>query len=123
MSMLFQQVVKQLAIKASGYHQQSQGVFKKFHSTMNNMMQTYCLDHQKEWDEGIPFLIFVARESVEVFLGFSPFEFTFEHSVRGPLKLIKEKWLQDNPSREYLLDCVERFRAIIGSKRVGPRAP
>lgn len=74
MSMLFRQVVKQLAIKASGYHPQSQGVFKRFHSTMSNMMQTYCLNHQKEWDEGIPFLMFVVRESAQLFLGFSPFD-------------------------------------------------
>jgi hypothetical protein len=27
-------------------------------------------------------------------LGFSPFELVFGHAVRGPLKLLKEKWLR-----------------------------
>lgn len=67
------------------------------------------MDNQKEWDEGIPFLMFAACESVQESLGFSPFELIFGNSVRGPLQLIKEKWLQSDPSRENLLDYVERF--------------
>ena len=32
---------------------------------------------------------------VQETLGFSPFELVFGHTVRGPLKLLKEKWLND----------------------------
>ena len=54
-------------------------------------------------------LLFAARESVQESLGFSLFELIFGHSVRGPLKLLKEQWLTDEqPSN--LLTYVCRFR-------------
>ena len=57
------------------------------------MMRTYCFQHGKDWDEGVHMVLFAAREAVQESLGFSPFELVFGHSVRGPLKLLKEKWL------------------------------
>ena len=95
MSGLFQQVVFQLGakqIKSSAYHPESQGALERFHSTLKNMIRTYCLDNEKDWDEGISLLVFAVRESVQESLGFSPFELVFGHSVRGPLKLLKENW-------------------------------
>ena len=44
------------------------------------------------WDEGIHLLLLAVRESVKESLGFSPFELVFGHTVRGPLKLLKEKF-------------------------------
>lgn len=57
-SKTFQQVVRQLEISPVGsraYHPPSQGVLGRFQSTLKNMIRTYCLNHQNEWDEGIPF--------------------------------------------------------------------
>lgn len=45
-------------------------------------------------------------------LGFSPFELVYGHTVRGPLKLLKEKWL--GPETETsLLDYVSEFKERI----------
>ena len=54
------------------------------------MIRSYCFDTEKDWDEGIHLLLFAVRESVQESLGFSPFELVFGHTVRGPLKLLKE---------------------------------
>ena len=113
MSGLFQQVVFQLGakqIKSSAYHPESQGALERFHSTLKNMIRTYCLDNEKDWDEGISLLLFAVRESVQESLGFSPFELVFGHSVRGPLKLLKENWLSENTESLNLLDYVSKFR-------------
>ena len=94
MSELFQQVVFQLGFKqiiSSAYHPESQGALERFHSTLKNMMRTYGLDNERDWDEGISLLLFAVRESVQEYLGFSPFELVFGQSVHGPLKLLKEK--------------------------------
>jgi hypothetical protein len=40
---------------------------------------------------------------------FSPFELVFGHAVRGPLKLLKEKWLTETSSLN-LLDYVSNFK-------------
>ena len=67
MSGLFQQVVFQLGakqIRSCAHHTESQSALERFHSTLKSMIRTYCLDNERDWDEGISFLLFVVRESV-----------------------------------------------------------
>ncbi|KAJ8040186.1 hypothetical protein HOLleu_14412 [Holothuria leucospilota] len=97
-------------IKSSAYHPESQGALERFHQTLKNMLKTYCHGNERDWDEGIPFVMFAARESIQESLGFSPFELVFGHTVRGPLKLLKEKWLSDPGEDIHLLDYVSRFK-------------
>ncbi|KAJ8038322.1 hypothetical protein HOLleu_15710 [Holothuria leucospilota] len=113
MSTVFQQMLYELGIdqiKSSAYHPESQGALERFHQTLKNMLKTYCYDNERDWDEGIPFVMFAARESLQESLGFSPFELVFGHTVRGPLKLLKEKWLSDPGEDIHLLDYVSRFK-------------
>lgn len=41
-------------------------------------------------DEGIPFVFSVVRETVQEFLGFSPFELVSVHTVHGLVKMLHE---------------------------------
>ena len=89
MSNIFQQVMHQLHItqhKSSAYHPQSMGAIERFHQILKTMMRSYCFDNHKDSDEGIPFLLFAARESVQETLVFSPFELVFGHVVWGSWK-------------------------------------
>ena len=54
-------------------------------------------------------LLFAVMEAVQECLGFSPFELVFGRTVRGPLKLLKEKWLASEPLTN-LLDQVSDLR-------------
>ena len=113
MSCLFQQVMHELGIKqfrSSAYHPESQGALERFHQTLKNMIRMYCQETEKNWDEGIHLLLFAARDSVQESLGFSPFELVFGHTVRGPLKLLKEKLLADDDCALNLLEYVSDFR-------------
>jgi hypothetical protein len=76
------------------------------------MLTAYCHDNEKSWDEGVPLVLFAAREVVQESLGFSPFQLVFGHEVRGPLKLLQEKWLCEDHSKMNvnLLDYVSKFR-------------
>ena len=74
------------------------------------MIRSYCFDTEKDWDEGIHLLLFAVRESVQESLGFSPFELVFGYTVRGPLKLLKEKFLSDDDSSLNLLQYVSDFK-------------
>ncbi|XP_072036952.1 uncharacterized protein [Amphiura filiformis] len=112
MSGVFQQVMQQLGIKqfkSSAYHPESQGALERFHQTLKNMIKTYCYEFERDWDEGVHLLLFAAREAVQTSLGFSPFELVFGHSVRGPLKLLKERWLSEHTDLN-LLDYVVNFK-------------
>ncbi|XP_072163255.1 uncharacterized protein [Diadema setosum] len=118
-SKIFQQVMRELGIKcvtSSAYHPQSQGALERFHQTLKNMMRTYCFEVEKDWDEGLPLLLFSVRESVQESLGFSPFELVFGHEVRGPLKVLREKLLGEDESPG-LLNYVTTFRGRLTRAR------
>ena len=109
MSGIFQQVMHVLGItqyKSSPYHPESQDALERFHQTLKNIIRSYCFDTENDWDEGIHLLLFVVRESVRESLGFSPFELVFGHAVRGPLKLLKVKFLSNDDSSLNLLQYV-----------------
>ncbi|KAK7909313.1 hypothetical protein WMY93_013997 [Mugilogobius chulae] len=113
MSRVFAQVAKELNIThcfSSAYHPESQGALERFHQTLKSMLRAYCLEFEKEWDDGIHLLLFAAREMVQESTGFSPADLVFAHSVRGPLQLLQEKWLGD-PEPQNVLDYVSSFRS------------
>ena len=55
-------------------------------------------------------LLFAVRESVQESLGFSQYELVFGHTVRGPLKLLKENFLSDDDSSLNLHQYVSDFK-------------
>ena len=109
---LFQQVLYELLVKqirSSAYHPESQGVLERFNSALKVMMRMYCFKNERDWGEGIPLLLFAARELVQESLGFSPFELAFGHQVRGPLNLISEQWSNEQVEVG-LFDYVVKFK-------------
>lgn len=114
LSRLFKQVLESLAIShqvSSAYHPQSQGALERFHQTLKSMLRKYCLDTARDWDEGVPLVLFAVRETVQESLGFSPAELVFGHQVRGPLKVLKEHILNPDSSKNAnVLDYVSTFR-------------
>ena len=118
-SKIFKQVMKELGIQhqmSSAWHPESQGVLERYHQTLKNMMRTYCLQHQKDWDEGVPLLLFATREVIQESLGFSPFDLVFAHTVRGPLKVLKDQWLEDDNTSD-ILSYVTAFRERLHGAR------
>ena len=114
MSGIFQQVMHELGIKqyrSSAYHPESQGGLERFHQILKNMIRAYCFDTERGWNEGIHLLRFAVRESVQESLGFSAFELVFGHTVRGPLKLLKEKFFSQEDTPFNLLQYVSDFRS------------
>uniref|UniRef100_A0A673AE92 Gypsy retrotransposon integrase-like protein 1 n=1 Tax=Sphaeramia orbicularis TaxID=375764 RepID=A0A673AE92_9TELE len=112
MSKVFAQVLEMLAVKhqvSSAYHPESQGALERFHQTLKTMLRAYCLETGREWDEGIPFLLFAIRGTVQESLGFSPAELVFGHTVRGPLKLCEQLTGNSHPCQN-VLDYVSSFR-------------
>ena len=119
LSGLMQQAMYQLGVKqykSAAYHPESQGALERFHQTIKNMLRAYCVENNRDWDQGVHLLLFAARESVQESLGFSPFELVFGRTVRGPLKLLKEAWLaEDSPVN--LLDQVADLRYRLARAR------
>ncbi len=75
------------------------------------MLRKYCMETNKDWDEGTPLLLFAVREAVQDSLGFSPADLVFGHTVRGPLKMLKEDMLSsETTSQMTVLEYVSKFR-------------
>ncbi|XP_042230552.1 uncharacterized protein LOC121871997 [Homarus americanus] len=99
-------------VMATAYHPESQGALERFHQTYKNMLTKYCNENSVDWDEGVHFVLSVIRSSKQESLGLSPFELVFGHEVRGPLKVLKDSWLDDKPQKS-LLTYVTQFKEII----------
>ena len=78
------------------------------------MFTKYCEENNADWDEGIHFVLYAIRSSVQDSLGFTPFELVYGHDVRGPLKVLKESWL-DVPTNKPLLTYVHQFKQRLKS--------
>jgi hypothetical protein len=73
------------------------------------MLKIHMRQNEKDWDVNVPYVLFAIRDSVQESLGFSPFELVFGHEVRGPLRVVKEKFLDSPPSTD-LLSYVTNMR-------------
>lgn len=67
------------------------------------------MEQESEWDEGVHLLLYAVRSSYQESLGFTPFELIFGHEVRGPLKVMKECWINDE-KEESLYQYVQSFK-------------
>ena len=72
-------------------------------------MKMNCIENSRDWDEGVHLLLFAVRESVQESLGLNPFELVFGHAVHGPLLLLKEEWLHEDPEKISVLKYVANF--------------
>lgn len=104
MSKMFAQVMAELSVKHqifSAYHPESQGALERFHQTLKSMVCKYCMESNKDWEEGLPLLLAI-RETTQESLGFSPAEL---------VRLLQEKLIAEKPDPTHsVLDYVGSFR-------------
>lgn len=69
------------------------------------------METDRSWNEGIPFVVFTAREAMQESLGFNHTKLVFDHTPRGPLKSLQEKFLSPASSPTMIVvDFVSKFR-------------
>lgn len=113
LSSIFEQILQLLSIShrvSSAYHPESQGALERWHQTVKSVLRKYCMVTTKNWDEGVPLVLFAVREAVQESLGFSPAELVFGHTVRGPLDVVKEQITGEDPVKTNVLKYVSHFR-------------
>ena len=65
----------------------------------------------RDWEEGLPWLLLAAREVTQEGTGFSPNDLVFGHTVHGPLNPLYEQW------KENLVDYVNGFHQRLYAAR------
>lgn len=85
-------------------------MLERLHQTLKSMLRKYCLENEKSWVEGVPFILFAAREAFQESLGFSPVSLIYGHTPRSSLKSLQEKFLSFKSSPEKnVLDYISQF--------------
>ena len=117
LSKIFRQTLQSLGVShsvSSAYHPESQGALERWHQTLKSMLGKYCHDTGRDWDEGVPFVLFAIRDAKQESIGFSPAELVFGHNVRGPLKMLKDKLMSESlpktDVKKFVSQCRERLQ-------------
>lgn len=89
-SHVFSQVLKQLRIKhhKSAYHTQSQGALERFLQSFKSLLHSYCMQMDRDWEEGLSWLMLAFREVTQETTGFSSNDLVFGNTVQGPLNIL-----------------------------------
>lgn len=95
---------------SSAYHPESQGALEWWHQTLKSTFRKYCHYTEKDLDEGVPFVLFACREDKQESLGFGLAELVFGHSIRGPRKVSKERFMSDSGTVTNVLDFVSQCK-------------
>ncbi len=119
LSKVFKNVLEALKVShvvSSAYHPESQGALERWHQTLKAALRKYCLETENEWDDGVPLVLFALREARQESLGFSPSELVFGHNVRGPLKILKDKFFVPGAAgKSNVVDFISRTRERLQS--------
>ena len=48
---------------SSAYHPETQGALEHWHQTLKSMFGEYCLETGKDWDKGVPLILYAIRDA------------------------------------------------------------
>ncbi|KAK3698954.1 hypothetical protein QZH41_003112 [Actinostola sp. cb2023] len=113
LSKLMTQLFEQLGIsriKTSVYHSEANGLVERFNGTLKQMLRKFVSENVGLWDKYLPYLLFAYREVPCVSTGYSPFELLYGRTIRGPLAVIKETWMEKTPPDNNLITYIQEMR-------------
>ena len=84
-------------IRTTPYHPQTDGMVERFNQTLKAMLRKFVSDTGANWDQWLPYLLFAYREVSQASTSYSPFELLYGRQVRGPLDLLRDRWMGENP--------------------------
>ncbi|XP_064482847.1 uncharacterized protein LOC135395680 [Ornithodoros turicata] len=99
-------------IHSSLHHPQSNSV-EKWHSVLKRVLRALTYECKTDWEAGLPGAMFALRSVPHEATGFSPAELVYGRALRSPMRLIREKWedeQSDTTVIEYVLSLLERLR-------------
>lgn len=71
------------------------GLVERFNGTLKQMLRRLCAERPKDWDRYLSEALFAYRDTTQESLGFSPFELVYGHTVRGPMRILRELWTKE----------------------------
>lgn len=90
MSKIFTACCKLLKIEkinSTAYHPQSNGALERSHRTLAEYLRHYVEDKKQNWDEYVPYAMFVYNSTPHTTTGFQPHELVYGYQVEVPHSL------------------------------------
>uniref|UniRef100_A0A6A7G2U0 Reverse transcriptase n=1 Tax=Hirondellea gigas TaxID=1518452 RepID=A0A6A7G2U0_9CRUS len=115
----FNELLQIKRINTTAWNPKCNGSCENFNKTLKQMLKKVCADEPDNWDRYLHPLLFAYRKVPQVTTGFSPFELLFGYEVRGPLFLIKDRFLsvdgdeEEIAVTEYVLQIREKLRQYL----------
>lgn len=92
--------------------QKKSGRFRTFPPDFKVFLRAYCTELKGDWEEGFPWMLLAAREVIQESLGLSPNQLVFGHRVRGPVAVLCDGALPEEPPLS-LIQYVQGFRQCL----------
>jgi len=121
MSNIFSELRNRLGIEScpsAVYLHHSSGQAEIAIKTVENMIKKFLPTCPRNWDKLLPILQMAINDSVNETVGLAPTEILYGHRLRGPLRILRETWInedafepgQSKTVTEYLQDLHETLR-------------
>lgn len=95
-------------IRTTAYKPSTNGLVERFHRTLNSILGKVVADHQRDWDQHLPYAVAAYRATVHETTGYSPNYLFLGREVRAPLDLIMGQLVNENHERTSLDEYVDR---------------
>ena len=78
-------------VRTTPYRPQCDGITERFNRTLQSMLTCFVADHQKDWDDLLPYVAFAYNTAVHSATDTTPFELTYGRKPKVPVDLIFSK--------------------------------
>ena len=118
MSDVMAEVIRLLSVQnlvSTPYHSQCNGLVERYNGTLKAMLKKLCAERPQDWDRYLDAVLFAYRVVKQENVGFSPFELLYGRTVRGPMSILRELWINEDPTSkvrttyQYVLDLRNRL--------------
>jgi hypothetical protein len=102
-------------LNTTAYHPQTNGLTERFNHTLCTMLSHYCNQHQTDWDDYLPYVLFAYRTTPHHTHKQTPFYLLYGRNPRFPFdSLLPTPPLDDlelsEPSSKHIDDLIERLK-------------
>jgi len=73
-------------------HPETSGMVERFNQTCKNMLSHVVRDHQRQWHEHVPLIVWALRKVPNATTAVSPYMLAYGRVPRGPLAVLKVTW-------------------------------
>ena len=97
--------------RITAYHPQGNAQVERFNRTLEAMLAKTVSEHQQDWDQHIPKLLFAYRTAIHEATGYTPFHVTFGRSPVLPVDIMIGASIQQKEST--VPDFVNRLNSSL----------